>query len=45
MPKYSKKESKMKKPWIESSDNIFRDLGFGNEKAANLLAILCAGTK
>jgi len=39
MPKYSKKEeSKKKKPWIESSDNIFRDLGFGNEEAANLLA-------
>jgi predicted XRE-type DNA-binding protein len=37
MPKYVKKE-KNKKPWIEGSGNIFKDLGFSNEEAANLLA-------
>ncbi len=39
MLKCSKNEkSKKKKPWIESSDNIFKDLGFSDEESANLLA-------
>ncbi len=39
MPKWSRNEKNNKaKPWIESSDNIFKDLGFDDEEAANLLA-------
>ncbi len=39
MRKCSKNEKdKQNRPWIESSDNIFKDLGFSDEEAANLLA-------
>jgi hypothetical protein len=27
-----------KEPWIEGSGNIYKDLGFDDEEAANLLA-------
>lgn len=39
MRNYSTKEkNKQKKPWIESSGNIYKDFGFDDEEAANLLA-------
>ena len=34
----TKENSKKKKPWIESCGNIYKDLGFDDEEAANLLA-------
>jgi predicted XRE-type DNA-binding protein len=38
MQKCSKKDgNKPEKPWIEGSGNIYKDLGFGDEEAANLL--------
>jgi predicted XRE-type DNA-binding protein len=39
MPKSSNKEKdKKEKPWVESSGNVFKDLGFNDEEAANLFA-------
>jgi len=39
MQRYSTKEkSKKKKPWIESCGNIYKDFGFDDVEAANLLA-------
>jgi hypothetical protein len=38
MPKYSRNaKSKNKKPWVESTNNIYRDLCFSDEDAANAL--------
>jgi len=38
MRNYSTKEGKKKEPWIESCGNIYKDFGFDDEEAANLLA-------
>ncbi len=38
MQKRSKKENKRTKPWVESSSNIYKDVGFNDEEAAHLLA-------
>jgi predicted XRE-type DNA-binding protein len=38
MQKSSKKEdAKQIKPWVESCGNIYKDLGFNDEEAANLM--------
>ena len=31
-------KDKQNKPWIESSGNVFKDIGFSDEEAANLMA-------
>ena len=39
MPRCSKAEkTNDKKPWVESCGNVFKDIGFDDEEAANLLA-------
>jgi predicted XRE-type DNA-binding protein len=39
MPKCSKTgKNKQAKPWVESSGNVFKDIGFSDEEAANLYA-------
>ena len=32
-----KEEAKEKKPWVESCGNIYKDVGFSDEEAANLM--------
>ena len=38
MRKCSGTDPESKEPWIEGSGNIYKDLGFDDEEAANLLA-------